>query len=232
MAFGTTSVGSASILASTCGFFTLLFGRLVGVDRLSLLRILAVLVSVGGVLLISRAEFSDPGNTALGNAFSLVGAALYGVYSTFLKKAVKNESQLSMTSLFAIAGLYTLLFTWPVILGLHFSGIEEFEMPPDWTTVGFILVNMICGALIPNYLWNVAFALTSPLMVAVGIGANIPLTLVGEYLLYGQRPPLYKVLSAACIVVGFGIVNFADLYPRYDIDSFGKICSKSKNGNT
>jgi solute carrier family 35, member F5 len=217
MSFGTTSAGSASILASTCGFFTLIFGRLIGVEELSPARLVAVAISVGGVLILGKSEFEDRGTKTLGNILSLVGAALYGVYSVFLKKVTKDESRISMPILFAFVGLYTMLLTWPIFWGFHQVKWETFEVPPNWKTVGYILINMFLGAFIPNYLWNVAFVLTSPLVVAIGISFNIPLTLIGEYLIDGQMPAWYKWVSAVCVVIGFVIVNLVTIYPKLDL---------------
>jgi solute carrier family 35 protein F5 len=215
IAFGATSVGSASILASTCGFFTLLFGWLVRVEVLSLFRVLAVFISVGGVLLLGIPEFSSQDTRTLGNSLALVGAVLYGVYSIFLKKVSIDESRISMPLLFAFGGLYTLGLAWIVLLGLHVSGVEMLEWPSQ-DAIKLILINVFLGGFIPNYLWNVAFVCTSPLVVAIGISFNIPLTLLVEYLTEGTFHA-YRTAAGVCVVVGFIIVNLSSIYPQWDL---------------
>ena len=214
-AFGATSVGSASILAATCGFFTLIFGWLVKVEALSVMRIAAVLISVGGVVLLGIPEFAASDNRTLGNSLALVGAVLYGLYSVFLKRIAIDESRVAMPMLFAFGGLYTLVLAWPVLVGLHYSGVETFEIPTG-RIAWYLLVNVILGGLIPNYLWNVAFVCTSPLVVAIGISFNIPLTLAVEYHRTGDIH-WYRVLSGFCVVVGFIIVNLSNIYPSWDM---------------
>lgn len=217
LAFGNTSVGSASILAATCGFFTLIFGWLMGVEVLSVMRILAVLISVGGVVLIGIPEFRSSDNRMMGNLFAIIGAILYGIYSVFLKRVAIDESRLSMPLIFAFGGLYTLLFAWPILLALHWSGVETLELPSDNKTAAFLVFNVIFGGLIPNYLWNVAFVCTSPLVVAIGISFNIPLTLVVETIKDNKNLFDYRFGAGICVVIGFIIVNLSNIYPAIDL---------------
>ncbi len=220
ISFGLTSAGSASILASTCGFFTLVFGRIMGVEKLSFMKVVAVLISVGGVIVLGISEFKSVDNRMLGNAFAILGAALYGVNSVYLKRATVDESRISMLTLFAFVGFYNLLFSWIGLLVFHFTGLEVFELPPSREIILYLIVNIVFGSLIPNYMWNVAFLYTSPLVVAIGLSFTIPLTLIIE-----RDITSAKLASAACITLGFGIVNMVEIYPSLDI-SFGK---KDKN---
>lgn len=215
-AFGTTSVSSASILAATCGFFTLVFGWIMGVEVLSIMRIVAVLISVGGVLLLGIPEFLNSSSRTVGNAFALVGAVFYGVYSIFLKRVAIDESRISMPILFGFGGLYTLLFAWPVLLLLHWTEVETFELPPNSQVYLYLAINVFFGGFLPNYLWNVAFVCTSPLVVAIGISFCIPLTLVVDYY-RGEPVDISRTSSGLLVVVGFIIVNLSNIYPQLDL---------------
>lgn len=218
MAFIKTSVGAASILAATCGLFTLIFGWMLGVEVLSLMRILAVVVSIGGVLLLGIPAFRAKDTRMWGNVLALTGAFLYGVYSTYLKKISRDESRINMPVLFAFCGLYTLLLAWPMFLLLHFEGVETLEAPPSGTVILYMAINVILGGFVPNYLWNVAFVCTSPLVVAIGMAFNIPITLLVEWYRYGSAEIEWQRVGAGiCVVLGFMIVNMATFYPRMDL---------------
>lgn len=216
MAFEKTSVSSTSILAATCGFFTLIFGWVMGVEVLSILRILAVLISVGGVLVLGIPEFLQNESMAVGNVFAIVGAIFYGIFSIFLKRVAIDESRISMPILFAFGGLYALLFAWPILLGLDYWGVEVLEWPRGTELKLYIAINVVFGGFLPNYLWNVAFVCTSPLVVAVGTGFTIPLTLIISVCL-GERVDGYRIMSGVLVVVGFVVVNLANLYPQWDM---------------
>lgn len=215
-ALGTTSVSSVSILAATCGFFTLIFGWVMHVEVLSIMRIVAVLISVGGVLLLGIPEFLDNSSKTLGNILALVGAVFYGVYSIFLKRVAIDESRISMPILFGFGGLYTLLFAWPVLLLLHWTDVEPFELPPNGQVYIYLGINVFLGGFLPNYLWNVAFVCTSPLVVAIGISFSIPLTLVIAYY-QGETIDVFRVGSGLLVVIGFIIVNLSNIYPQLDL---------------
>lgn len=228
MSFGLTSAGSASILASTCGFFTLLFGRIAGVEKLTFMRIVAVIISIGGVIVLGKSEFAHQDTKVIGNIFSLCGSCLYGIYSVYLKRATIDESRISMLTLFAFVGFFTMIGSWPFFFIFHYTGIEPFALPGTWELYGYIAINIIFGSLIPNYLWNVAFLYTSQLVVAIGLSFTIPLTLLGEYLLRDTPVTWYKMASAGCIMLGFAIVNLVEMAPKFDISFKRLICIERK----
>lgn len=216
ISFGLTSPGSASIIASSCGFFTLLVGRMAGVESLSWFKVAGVLISAGGVALLGIADFTDAGNTTAGNICALLGAALYGVHSTVLKKATGDESKVSTLTLFAFVGLYVTLTSAPIFLVLHLTGMETFELPPNGRIWLYIVINILFGSLIPNYLWNIAFLYTNQLIVAIGISFTTPLTLLVEYFQDEAQVTWQKIASAACLTLAFGLVNIAELRPDLD----------------
>jgi solute carrier family 35 protein F5 len=219
VAFTSTLVSSASILAGTSGFFTLILGRLAGVEKITFFKTIAVLISVGGVLLMGIPMFFDQASHLTGNCLALTGALLYGFYSVFLKRVCGDEGRLSMPILFAFGGLYTLLFGWIVILGLHFSGTETFELPPNYWIASLIVANMFFGALVPSYLWSVAFQCTSPLIVAIGISFSIPISIAVELLSNSKNAYSYlifRIISGVFVILGFIFAGLADAFPLLD----------------
>lgn len=107
-----TSVSSSTIIASTSGFFTLLFGHFLGFNRFSLGRLVAVSLSLAGVMLVTKADgdlsklFSmislaeGRGDTVdrrpaplLGDFLSLISAILYASYLACLKVGIEDEDR-------------------------------------------------------------------------------------------------------------------------------------------
>lgn len=228
ISFGLTSIGSASILASTCGFFTLVIGRVAGVEKLSFLRVVSVLIGAAGVVILGVSEFAGQDTKALGNMFAILGAALYGVNSVVLKKASGDESRISTLNLFAFVGLYVTILSPPFFALLHYTGIEAFELPTNKMIYLYLVVNIIFGSLIPNYLWNIAFAYTSQLVVAIGISFTTPLTLVVEYFTKPELVTLQKILSAVCIILAFGLVNLVEMRPEWEVSLLKSIKGLTK----
>lgn len=90
-----TTVGSSTILSSTSGIFTLFLGASFKVEKFTWTKILGVVVSFGGVILVGISSSGETGSSKLtwksmiiGDAFSLLGAFFYGCYTIYLKARV------------------------------------------------------------------------------------------------------------------------------------------------
>lgn len=216
---GSGDLASVSNLASTSGFFTLLIGYFAGVELLSTLRMGAVILSVIATLLTVIPDFSFSSKATHAAIFALSSALAYGMYSIYLKIVTKDESRVSMPMLFAFVGLYTLIFVIPVLAFCHIMGWYVIIKPSREAVIN-IVINAIVGGLIPNYMWNVAFALTTPLMVAIGLSFSTPLGVVAGYIKNGELKP-ESVIAALIIILSFCLLNLASLNKPLDdeIDS-------------
>ena len=146
-----TSVGSVTILTSTSSIWTLIFCAITKVEGFTMRKLVGVLASLVGVVLISSVDLSGanddnrgsfPHKTtaqiAIGDAMAFFSAIIYGVYVTVMKRRVGNEERVNMPLFFGLVGLFNVLFLWPGFFILHFTGIEPFEVPPTasvWTII-------------------------------------------------------------------------------------------------
>ncbi|PGH19461.1 hypothetical protein AJ80_03962 [Polytolypa hystricis UAMH7299] len=223
-----TTVGSATILTSTSGIWTLIFGTVAGVEKFTARKLLGVLASLIGIIIISRVDLSgkkvsdDDANgrppssfphktvaeIAIGDAMAAFSAILYGVYTIVMKKQVGDEGRVNMPLFFGLVGLINTVLLWPVFFILHFTGFETFELPGTGRIWTIILVNSI-SSLVSDILWAYAMLLTTPLVVTVGLSLTIPLSLVAQIFLQG----LY---SSATYWVGAGIVFFSFLVVNHE----------------
>jgi solute carrier family 35 protein F5 len=133
-----TSVGSVTILTSTSSVWTLIFCALMKIESFSVRKLIGVLASLTGVLLISLVDLSGDGNDddrgnfphktqaqiAIGDAMALLSAAVYGVYVVVMKARVGNEERVNMPLFFGLVGTFNLLLLWPLFPILHYTGIE------------------------------------------------------------------------------------------------------------
>lgn len=148
-----TTVASGTILTSTSSIWTLLLGALMRVERFSIKKLLGVLASLAGVIMISTVDLSGKNDEtrgsfphksrqqiAIGDALAFISAVLYGLYSVFLKKRVGDETRVNLPLFFGFVGLINILLLWPGIVILHYTGVEEFELPPDRRILAIVLV--------------------------------------------------------------------------------------------
>ncbi|THC97955.1 hypothetical protein EYZ11_002592 [Aspergillus tanneri] len=220
-----TTVGSTTILTSTSGVWTLIFGAVIGVERFTVRKLVGVVASLVGIILISRVDLSSPetppvddggsssifptktpGEIALGDAMAGFSAVMYGVYTIVLKKQVGDESRVNMQLFFGLVGLFNMFLLWPGFIILHLTGIETFAMPDTGRVWAIIWTNSF-ASLASDICWAYAMLLTTPLVVTVGLSLTIPLSLVGQIVLQGQYASGLYWLGATIVFLSFLVVN-------------------------
>jgi len=138
-----TSVGSVTILTSTSSVWTLIFCALMRVESFSTRKLIGVLASLAGVVLISTVDLtgsneenrgSFPHKTlaqiAIGDSMAFVSAIIYGLYVTVMKLRVGDEDRVNMPLFFGLVGVYCLVLLWPLFFVLHFTGLEPVSRVP------------------------------------------------------------------------------------------------------
>lgn len=203
-----TSVPTATILACTSSFFTLIIGSVFKIERFTYAKLGALCLSILGVCLVTRSLGSEPASkdSMLGNLLALGSALLYGVYSTLLKVKVGQESNLDSKLFLGFVGLFNIVVLWPLLILLHYWGVETFELPGSFKIWALLLINGSIS-LAGDLLWVLAMLMTSPLVVTVGLGATIPLSMLGELLFSKSTASLMYCVGAACVCWSFIVIN-------------------------
>lgn len=212
-----TSVASQTILSSTSSFFTLIIGYLYSIEKFNQNKIVGILLSFTGVLIITKIDSSSSGPTnsnaviLWGNMLALLGALIYGVYTILLKfkimiKNSTRERELDTHLFFGFVGIFNAVFLWPILILLHFTNVETFELPSDNRTITLLLTNAFI-TFISDFCWCKAVLLTSPLTVTVGLSMTIPLAMVGDWIVKGFFVNWWYVFGALIVSIGFLVIN-------------------------
>lgn len=120
-------------------------------------------------------------NRNWGNILALFGAICYAIFLIFLQQQTIKKIGYNRPILFAFIGLFTMIFCWPVLIILSVSDQEVLELPSKLSIYFNLFLKIILGSIIPPYLWNLAFAMTSLLYIAVGTSLAIPLNFIADY---------------------------------------------------
>ncbi|EXF81852.1 uncharacterized protein N0V96_003781 [Colletotrichum fioriniae] len=214
-----TSVGSVTILNSTSSVWTLVFCAVMGVEGFTARKLIGVLASLTGIVLISTVDLSGSsdenrgsfphkttGQIAIGDLMAFVSAIIYGLYVTVMKRRVGNEDRVNMPLFFGLVGLFNLVFLWPVFFILHFTGMEPFSFPPTAKIWAIVIGNSL-SSFISDMSWAYAMLLTTPLVVTVGLSLTIPLSLIGEMIQYSQYSSWVYWVGAAVVLISFLFIN-------------------------
>ncbi|KAK8154490.1 hypothetical protein BKA80DRAFT_283968 [Phyllosticta citrichinensis] len=216
-----TTVASSTILTSTSSIWTLLCGAFIGVEQFTVRKLIGVLASLMGIVLISTVDISGTNNSdanrgtfpaksgaeiALGDFLAFLSAVMYGFYAVLMKKRIGDESRVSMPLFFGLVGLFNVVLLWPGLVILHLTGIEPFTMPPTARVLVIVLVNS-ASSLVSDFCWAYSMLLTSPLIVTVGLSMTIPCSLIGQIFINGQTSNWVYWLGAIVVLGSFVFIN-------------------------
>ena len=197
-----TTAINATLLSTVIPVSTLLISVVFGSDRLSLGRIVGILLAAAGVVYLvnpARADFSM--QKTIGNLLIVFSSLLYGTYIVISKDLFQRYGALNViTWMFMVGAVVSL----PV--GAYSLGSEHLQLAGTgvWLAVVFVIMLPTVGAYYLN-----AWALTkvTPSTVAVYIYLQ-PLIAFGlAPLLLGESWNSRTIAAAVLIFAGVGVVT-------------------------
>ena len=165
----TIAATDVTALFSCAPAFVFLFSICVLKEPPLVLRFVAVVMAVAGIVLFAYVDGFRTASTmgVLLSVGSAVGAATYKV---LLKWRVGDASLYQMALFLSSLGLFVAATLWPIALLLHFLGVEKIDNVP-W---GYLCASSALGLLF-NFSINFGIAYTFPLFISLGTILGIPL---------------------------------------------------------
>ncbi|GAA0143783.1 hypothetical protein Leryth_014299 [Lithospermum erythrorhizon] len=218
-----TSVTSNTILSSASSLFTFLVSLLFLGEKFTWLKLVSVLLCMGGTIIVSLGD-SETGlsaiasNPVLGDILALLSAAFYAVYVTLIRKKLpddedKKNGQASMAQFLGYLGLFNFIIFMPVILILNFTKLEPITIL-TWKQFGLIIGKGLLDNVLSDYLWAKAVLLTTTTVATAGLTIQVPLAAIVDSLT-GNAPHLFEYIGATAVMLGFIGINIpSDIFSR------------------
>ncbi|KAM9981207.1 hypothetical protein ACTFIY_003512 [Dictyostelium cf. discoideum] len=206
-----TSVSTNTILSTLSGIFSLFLSVIFKVDKFTIEKLFATLLTLSGVILVSYSDFdknSNGSDTVIGDILAIVGAFLYGLYSVLVKKLIGSEENLPMPMMFGYLGLFNLIFLWPIFFILNLTSWEVFELPSSRVLV-YLIFNGIFGSFISDLLDSYSVVMTSPVINSIGLSLSIPFAMISDFVRTGKKFTLMYLFGSCLVVLGFLLINLA-----------------------
>jgi solute carrier family 35 protein F5 len=203
-----TSVTSNSIISTTSSFWTLLFCHIFKVERFTILRVIALVVTISGVSVVAFSDQKTGKDSLVGDTLAIISAVCYGLYASFLRIKIKDEKQVKMAMFFGFVGFFNLVLMWPVFFILHFSKLEVFELPSLKDTL-ILTVNGLIGTVLSDLLWSLVIFLTSATVATVGLSLNVPFSLILDIFVKRRKFPAPYYVGAIIVLIGFLTANLS-----------------------
>jgi len=212
-------------------------------------KILAVLISAGGVILVSLHSVgqTDAKSDGLGISLVLISMGAFAIYEVlfklfdhkrFLNAAIEEvypgDPDLVDASdaliVLAVIGIFHLVFGPLLVLIWHYAGWETFELPPDRHTWKVMLANAALDTGF-NIFFLIGIALSSPFFMAMSLLLSIPVSILLDWLWKGYLFSVEEMVGALLVAVGFALLSWTE-YSKQKEDpkpQTGRLQSKSRS---
>jgi len=213
-----TEAGIVNVLSASSCLFTLILSAIfpsTQLDRLSFTKVVAVLFTVSGVVLVSYSDLKLEEGIPLGSLWTLAGAIFYSSYIVFLRRKIDHEEKLDVPMFFGFVGLFCFLFLWPLFFVLHFTNHEHFELPSKEQMLALV-VNGVVGTVLSELLWLFGCFYTSSLIATLSISLTIPLTTFADVLVKKVAYDQLFYIGSIPMFVSFFLVAMVSHWDNWD----------------
>ena len=203
-ALADTTAARGGLLFATMPLITMSIAALFGVERMTPLKVIAVLTAISGTIVALGENVEDIAPHALrGDVFMFLGMLCASSFNVFSGKYLVRYGNLPVMIYTMLVGV-SVLFILAIILENPFSGSLNFDLN-GWFIV-FLLT--VPGGALMMFSWGQALQRITPTQAAITVGLN-PVTaiLLAAWLLF--EPITVRV------VIGFLLIFAAILLANY-----------------
>lgn len=191
-----TTAARGALLFAVMPLITIVLGAMFRIERLTVLRIAAIVVAIAGVATaLGEHDAAIVPHALRGDGFMFLAILSASTFNVFSKRFLIRYGSAPVMGWAMLVGV-SILFFLALAFGKPFSGSLDFDLQ------GWIIVFLLAvpGGALMLFLWGRALQLITPTQAAITVGLN-PLTaiLLGAWLL--SEPVTANVLIGFVMIV-------------------------------
>jgi drug/metabolite transporter (DMT)-like permease len=197
LAMRMTTVAAGTALVALQPIFAALFVKLTG-GEIPSRAWLGMIVSFGGVVLISGIDFQISTRAFLGDLAAIISAALAGMYMLIGARAQRTLETATYTS---ICYFFCAITALPIAI-IAGNGLIHFNAREWWILLGLIFGAQILG----HTMFNSVLKRVSPAVVSLIVFFEVPVSSILAIWWMNQRPPAGVIPGIVLILFGCALV--------------------------
>lgn len=201
-ALGITFASNVSLIICTSPIFTMIFGRGIFHDNISVSAWIGSFISLAGVAVVILNGSLNYGINPLGDILTVVAAISWATYCLILKRLNKHYDNLFITrKVFGYGTLTAIAY----LTATNAFGHIDFQ----WTfpVIGNLLFLGIIASLLCYLMWNASIKMLGPEMTANFIYLVPLVTIIASYIILDEPISVWTILGACAIIGGIILVT-------------------------
>jgi drug/metabolite transporter (DMT)-like permease len=205
-----TRAGTTALILSSGPAFVALFGRLLGIERITRRGMLGIALSMAGIALVA---FTQPDAlarraTLLGSALVLIGCICWSLFTVLVKPYANRLDGRLVTAITILGGTVPLsLLALPDVQGVAWSALP-LEV---W---GAIVYAGLASMVIAYLFWNRGVRVLGPTRTSMFGNLQPLFALVAARIMLGERPGVGQLIGAVGIIAGVVLTRTAEPWPE------------------
>ncbi|KAL4110084.1 hypothetical protein PRIC1_001777 [Phytophthora ramorum] len=201
-----TSVTSSTILSTTSTVFTLILAVWILKERFTWLKALGVALCMAGNCTTLANDSSDGTSESFwGNVCALIGAIMYGVYTTAIRKYLPDDAGMSVSLFIGFVGVFSLVALGILCIIFNYTGVESLRNL-TWEIVGLLFVQGLLNNVLADYLWAVSIMYTSTTTATIGLSLTVPMAILSDWIVNDISPNYVTFISSVLVLGGFVVL--------------------------
>jgi drug/metabolite transporter (DMT)-like permease len=205
-----TRAGTTALILSSGPAFVALFGRVLGIERISGRGMLGIALSMAGIAFVA---LTQPGAftqsaTLLGSALVLIGCMCWSLFSVLIKPYANRLDGRVVTAITIVGGTLPLsLIALPAVDGIAWESLS-------WGTWGAIAYAGLASMVLAYLFWNRGVRLLGPTRTAMFGNLQPIFALAAARVMLGEKPSAWQLVGAAAIIGGVLLTRTAEPLPE------------------